>query len=186
MAKLIYLMQTSLDGYVEDAQGDFGWTAPDKEINGYINDFTSSIGTYLYGRNMYDSMVFWEKDYADHDLPQFSLDYARIWQAAEKIVYSSTLAEPRSVWTRIEREFDPDAVRRLKADAERDISINGPGLAAHALRAGLVDEVRLFIHPIIVGGGKRFFPDGVRSKLELIEERAFSNEIVAVRYAVRG
>ena len=186
MAKLIYLMHTSLDGYVEDEQGDFGWTAPDKEVNGYINDLTSSFGTYLYGRNMYDAMVFWEKDYAAHDLPPFSLDYARMWQAAEKIVYSRTLVEPRSARTRIEREFDPDAVRRLKANAERDMSINGPGLAAHALRAGLVDEIQMFVHAVIVGGGKRFLPDGVRSKLELIEERVFSNGVVTVRYAVRG
>ena len=186
MAKLIYLMNTSLDGYVEDEQGDFGWTAPDEEVNGYINDLTSSFGTYLNGRKMYDAMVFWEKDYSAHDLPQFSLDYARMWQAAEKIVYSRTLAEPRSARTRIEREFDPDAVRRLKADAGRDMSINGPGLAAHALRAGLVDEVQMFVHPVIVGGGKRFFPDGVRSKLELIEERAFRNGVITVRYAVRG
>ncbi|MBC8097945.1 MAG: dihydrofolate reductase family protein, partial [Armatimonadetes bacterium] len=153
---------------------------------GYINDLTSSFGTYLNGRKMYDAMVFWEQDYGAHDLPQFSLDYARMWQAVEKIVYSRTLAEPRSARTRIEREFDPDAVQRLKADAERDMSINGPGLAAHALRAGLVDEVQMFVHPVIVGGGKRFFPDGVRSDLELIEERAFSNGLVTVRYAVRG
>lgn len=185
MAKLIYLMHTSLDGYVEDEQGNFGWTAPDEEMNSYINDLTSSFGTYLNGRKMYDAMVFWEKDYAARDLPQFSLDYARMWQAAEKIVYSKTLVEPRSARTRIEREFIPDAVRRLKADAERDMSINGPGLAAHSLRAGLVDEVQLFIHPVIVGGGKRFFPDGVRLDLALIEERVFSNRVVTVRYAVR-
>ena len=171
-------------GLVE--QGDFGWTAPDQEMNGYINDLTSSFGTYLNGRKMYDGMVFWEKDYAAHDLPQFSLDYARMWQAAEKIVYSRTLAEPRSARTRIEREFDPDEVRRLKADAERDMSINGPGLAAHALRASLIDEVQMFVHPVIVGGGKRFFPEGVRSKLELIEERAFRNRVISLRYAVRG
>lgn len=186
MAKLIYLMQTSLDGYVEDAQGDFSWTPPDQEINGYINDLTSSIGTYLNGRKMYDAMVFWEKDYAAHNLPQFSLDYAAMWQAAEKIVYSKTLTEPRSARTRIERDFDLDAIRRLKADAERDISINGPELAAHALKAGLVDEVLLFVHPVIVGGGKRFLPDGVRSKLELIEERAFANKVIAMHYAVLG
>ena len=179
-------MHTSLDGYVEDGQGGFDWTAPDEEVNGYINDLTSSIGTYLYGRKMYDAMVFWEKDYATHALPQFSLDYARMWQAAEKIVYSRTLAEPRSARTRFEREFDPAAVRRLKADAGRGMSINGPGLAAHALKAGLVDEVQLFVHPVIVGGGKRFFPDGVRADLELIEERTFRNGVIAVRCAVRG
>jgi len=186
MVKLIYVMNTSLDGYVEDEQGGFGWTAPDKEVNGYINDLTSSVGTYLYGRKMYDAMVYWETGYTAHDLPQFLLDWARQWQAAEKIVYSRTLDEPRTARTRIERDFDPDAVRRLKTDAVRDMTVNGPDLAAHALRAGLVDEVQMFVHPVIVGGGKRFFPDGVRSDLELIEERAFRNGVIAVRYAVRG
>jgi len=186
MAKLIYLMHTSLDGYVEDEQGDFGWTAPSEEVNAYINEVVSSFGTQLYGRKMYDSMVYWETAYAANNHAQFHLDFAQLWQADEKIVYSRTLAEPRSAQTRIERDFDPDAVRRLKADAERDMSINGPGLAAHALRAGLVDEVQMFVHPVIVGGGKRFFPDGVRANLELIEERAFRNGVIAVRYAVRG
>jgi dihydrofolate reductase len=186
MARLTYLMHTSLDGYIEDEQGDFAWTAPDAELNGYINALMSSVGTYLYGRRMYDAMVFWEKDYAAHDLPQFSRDFATMWQAAEKIVYSRMLVEARSARTRIEREFEPDAVRRLKADAGRDLSISGPGLAAHALKAGLVDEVLMFVHPVLVGGGKRFFPSGVRAKLGLIEERAFTNEVVALRYAVRG
>ena len=186
MAKLIYLMHTSLDGYVEDEQGGFGWTAPDKEVNGYINDLTSSVGTYLYGRKMYDAMVFWEKDYAAHDLPQFSLDYARMWQAAEKIVYSRTLAEPRSARTRIEREFDPDAVRRLKAGTEHDITVDGPELAAQAIRAALVDEFQMIVCPVVVGGGKRFFPGGVRLGLELVEERRFGNGVVVLRYAVRG
>jgi dihydrofolate reductase len=186
MAKLIYLMNTSLDGYVEDAQGGFGWTVPNEEVNGYINELTSSVGTYLYGRKMYDAMVYWETGYTAHALPQFLLDWARQWQAAEKIVYSRTLDEPRTARTRIEREFNPDAVRRLKTHAARDLTVNGPDLAAHALRAGLVDEVQMFVCPVVVGGGKRFFPDGVRSDLELIEERAFSNGVVAVRYAVRG
>src|SRR2546429_682543 len=186
MAKLIYLMHTSLDGYVEDEQGGFGWTAPDKEVNGYINDLTSSVGAYLYGRKMYDAMVFWEKDYAAHDLPQFSLDYARMWQAAEKIVYSRTLAEPRSARTRIEREFDPGAVRRLKADAEHDITVDGPELAAQAIRAGLVDQFQMIVLPVVVGNGKRFFPDGVRLNLELVEERRFRKGVVVLRYAVRG
>jgi len=186
MAKLIYVMNTSLDGYVEDEQGGFGWTAPDKEVNGYINDLTSSVGTFLYGRKMYDAMVYWETGYTAHDLPQFLLDWARQWQAAEKIVYSRTLDEPRTARTRIERDFDPDVVRRLKTDAVRDMTVNGPELAAHALRAGLVDEVQMLVHAVIVGGGKRYFPDGVRADLELIEERAFRNGVIAVRYAVRG
>lgn len=186
MAKLIYWMNTSLDGYVEDEHGDFGWTSPDTEVNTYINEVSSLVGTYFYGRKMYEAMMFWETEYARHDLPQFLLDWARLWQAAEKIVFSRTLAEPHSARTRIEREFDPDAVRQLKAGAERDVTVNGPELAAHALRAGLVDEIRMFVGPAIVGGGKRFFPDGVRLNLELVEERAFRNGVVAVRYAVRG
>jgi dihydrofolate reductase len=186
MAKLIYWMNTSLDGYVEDEHGGFGWTGPDEEVNAYINELSSSVGTYLYGRKMYEAMVYWETEYAVHDLPQFLLDWARQWQAAEKIVYSRTLAEPRSARTRIEREFDPDAVRRLKADAEHDVTVNGPEVAANAINVGLVDEVQMFVCPVVVGGGKRFFPDGVRSDLELVEERAFRNGVVAVRYAVRG
>jgi dihydrofolate reductase len=186
MAKLMYLMNTSLDGYVEDANGSFDWTAPNEELNTYINALTASFGTYLNGRRMYESMVFWEKDYAAHDFPQYQLDYAGLWQAADKIVYSTTLAEPRSARTHIERTFDPDAIRRLKADAKRDISINGPRLAAHALRAGVVDEILMLIYPVVVGGGKPFFPNGWQSKLELIETYAFRNGVVAMRYAVRG
>ena len=186
MAKLIYIMNTSLDGYVEDAHGDFGWGAPDEEVNTYINELSLPVGTYLYGRRMYEAMVFWEAEYANHDLPQFSLDWARQWQAAEKIVYSRTLAEPGSARTRIERSFDPDAVRRLKAEAERDMTVNGPELAAHALRAGLVDELQMIVRPVVVGGGKRFFPDGVRLDLERIEARAFGNGVVGLRYAVRN
>ena len=186
MAKLIYTMLTSLDGYVEDAHGSIGWTAPDEEVNSYINELASSVGTYLYGRRMYEAMEYWETAYAAHDHPQFLLDWARQWQATEKIAYSRTLAEPRSARTRIEREFDPDAVRRLKADAVHDITVNGPELAAHALRAGLVDEFQMFVCPVVLGGGKRFFPDGVRSDLELVEERAFRKGVVALRYTVRG
>jgi dihydrofolate reductase len=135
---------------------------------------------------MYEAMVYWETAYTAHELPQFLLDWARTWQAADKIVYSKTLAAPRSARTRIEREFDPDAVRRLKTDAEHDITVNGPELAAHALRAGLVDEFQMFVCPVALGGGKRFFPDGVRSELELIEERAFRNGVIVLRYAVRA
>ncbi len=186
MAKLIYWMQTSLDGYVEDEHGDFGWTRPDDEVNAYINERSSSVGAYLYGRKMYESMVYWETDYALHDPPQFHVDWARQWQAADKIVYSRTLGEPRSARTRIEREFDPESVRRLKSSANYDVTVTGPELAAHALRAGLVDEVQMFVNPLVVGGGKRFFPDGMRLALELVEERSFRNGVLTVRYAVRG
>jgi dihydrofolate reductase len=187
MATLIFSMLTSLDGYIEDEHGDFGWGAPeDKGVHSYVNELASSVGTYLYGRRMYETMVYWETAHTIPDQPQFVLDWARQWQAAEKIVYSRTLAEPRSVRTRLEREFDPDAVRRLKAGAEHDISVDGPELAAQAIRAGLVDELQMIVCPVVVGGGKRFFPDGVRLDLGLVEERRFGNGVVVLRYAVRG
>jgi dihydrofolate reductase len=187
MAKLIYSMIMSLDGYTEDEHGDFGWGAPeDEEVHSYVNELASSVGTYLYGRRMYETMVYWETAHTIHNQPQFVLDWARQWQAAEKIVYSRTLAEPRSARTRIEREFDPDAIRRLKAGAEHDITVDGPELAAQAIRAGLVDEFQLIVCPVVVGGGKRFFPDGVRLNLELVGERRFGSGVVVPRYAVRG
>lgn len=185
MAKLIYGMITSLDGYTEDEHGDFGWGAPDEEVHTYINGLASSVGTYLYGRRMYDMMVYWETALTVPDEPQVFYEWARQWQAAEKIVYSTTLAEPQSARTRIERAFDPDAVRRLKADAKRDITVNGPELAAQALRSGLVDELQMIVFPVVVGGGKRFLPDGVRLDLERIEQRGFGNGVVVLRYAVR-
>ena len=187
MAKVIYSMLTSLDGYTEDEYGKFGWGVPeDEEVHAYINELASSFGTYLYGRRMYEAMVYWETAYAAHDQPQFLLDWARQWQAAEKIVYSRTLAEPRSARTRIEREFDSNAVRQLKAGAQQDIAVDGPVLAAHAIRARLVDEFLMIVCPVVVGGGKRFFPDGVRSDLELVEQRRFGNGVTALGYAVRG
>lgn len=186
-AKLIYSMLTSLDGYTEDERGNFGWGAPeDEEVHSYINELGSSTGTYLYGRRMYETMVYWETAHTIPDLPKFVLDWARQWQAAEKIVYSRTLIEPRSARTRIEREFDPEAVRRLKAEARHDLTVDGPELAAQAVRAGLVDEFQLIVCPVILGGGKRFFPDGVRLNLELLEERRFGNGVMVLRYAIRG
>ena len=146
MGKLVYSMLMSLDGYTEDEHGRFGWGAPeDEEVHSYINALASSLGTYLYGRRMYETMVYWETAHRIPDQPQFVLDWARQWQAAEKIVYSRTLAEPRSARTRIEREFDPDAVRRLKADAEDDLSVDGPELAAQAIRAGHIDEFQMSV-----------------------------------------
>jgi dihydrofolate reductase len=186
MAKLIYSMLTSLDGYTEDEHGDFGWGAPaDEEVHSYINELASSVGTYLYGRRMYETMVYWETAHTIADQPPFVLDWARQWQAAEKIVYSRTLAEPRSARTRIEREFDPDGALRLKANANHDLTVDGPELAGHAIRAGLVDEFQMIVCPVIVGGGKRFFPDGVRLDLDRLEERRFGNGVAALRYAVR-
>jgi dihydrofolate reductase len=183
---LIYSMHMSVDGYVEDEHGRFDWAAPDEEVFSYINQLASSVGTYLCGRRMYETMVYWETAHTLPDQSQIELDWARQWQAAEKIVYSRTLAEPRSRRTRIERELDPDVVRRLKRDSRHDIAVAGPELAAHALRAGLVDELQMFICPAIVGGGKRFFPDGVRLKLELVDEHRFGKGVVFLRYAVRG
>ena len=186
MAKLIYGMIQSLDGYTEDKNGKFGWGAPeDESVHTYVNELASSVGTYLYGRRMYETMVYWETAHELPDEPQFIYDWARQWQAAEKIVYSRTLSEPRSARTRIEREFSPDAIRRLKEDTPHDMTVDGPELAAQAIRAGLVDEFQMIVCPVIVGGGKRFFPDDVRLKLELIEERRFGNGVVALRYAVR-
>ena len=187
MAKLIYSMIMSLDGYVEDERGDFGWGAPEDEgLHSYINELASSVGTYLYGRRMYETMVYWETAHTLPNQPQVELDWARQWQATEKIVYSRTLAEPRSARTRIEREFDPDVVRQLKASAGHDITVDGPELAAQAIRAGLVDELQPIVAPVVVGGGKRFLPEGVRLDLELLEERRFGNGVVVLRYAVRG
>ncbi len=183
---LIYSMQVSADGYVEDEQGRLDFSGPDEEVNVFINQANASVGTYLYGRRMYEAMVFWETAQTVPDLPPFLRDWTRLWQAADKIVYSRTLAEPRSVRTRIEHEFDPEAVRQLKSEARHDITVNGPRLAAHALRAGLVDEIQVYVCPAILGGGKRFFPDGVRLKLELLDQRRFRNGVVFLRYGVRG
>ena len=186
MTKLIYSMLTSLDGYTEDERGTFDWGAPDEEVHAYVNDLASRVGTYLYGRKMYETMVYWEHAHTVPGQPRVVLDWARLWQAADKIVYSKTLVAPRSARTRIERAFDPDVVRRLKEDADTDLAVAGPELAAQALRAGLVDEVQMIASPVVVGGGKRFFPDGVGLDLELLEEQRFGNGFVALRYAVRG
>ena len=187
MAKLIYMMNTSLDGYIEDEHGDFGFAGPqDEEVNAWILPHVSSFRTCLYGRRIYETMVYWE---TAHTLPlqtKLENEFARQWQAAEKVVYSRTLAEPLSERTTIERSFDPDAVGKLKANAEHDIAIAGPELAAHAIKAGLVDEIQLRICPVLVGGGKRYFPNGVRLDLELLEERRFRSGDIFLRYAVRG
>jgi len=186
MAKMIYSMLLSLDGYTQDAQGDFGWTMPDEAVHAYINELGASLGTYLYGRKMYETMVYWETAHREPNQPAVILDFARQWQAAEKVVFSRTLAEPRSARTRIERAFDHGLVRRIKADAAHDLSIDGPELAGQAIKAGLVDEIQMIVCPVIVGGGKRFFPDGVRLELALLEERRFENGMVVLRYAVRN
>jgi dihydrofolate reductase len=184
MANLIYSTITSLDGYVEDAHGKFDWARPDEEVHGFVNDLERGIGTYLYGRGMYETLVAWETMPTGADQPAVIRDYAEIWRAADKIVYSSTLQTAASARTRIERDFDPEAVREMKAAASRDISVGGPGLAAHAFRAGLVDELHLFVNPVVVGGGKRSLPDGVRLDLELTDERRFASGVVHLHYRV--
>jgi dihydrofolate reductase len=186
MAKLIYSMVTSLDGYAEAAEGDLGWgAAEDEEVHTFIGDTFRSVGTYLYGRRMYETMVFWETAHAEPGAPPFVVQYARDWQAAEKVVYSTTLERVSSEKTRIERSFDPEAVRRLKAGSDSDLTIDGPTLAAQAIRAGLVDEYHLLLTTSVVGGGKRFFPDGVRLDLQLVEERSFASGMVYARYRTR-
>jgi len=184
MAKLIYAAIASLDGYVEDEDGSFDWAAPDEEVHAFANDLERSIGTHLYGRRMYETMVFWETASTDADEPAVFSDYAEIWRATEKIVYSRTLQTASSARTRIEREFDRDAVRRLKQSSGADISIGGAELAGQAIGAGLVDECHLFLCPIVVGGGKRALHDNVRVQLELLDERRFPNGVVHLHYRV--
>ncbi len=179
---LIYSAIASLDGYVEDEEGKFDWAAPDEDVHAFVNDLERSVGTYLYGRRMYETMVFWET--AEDEQP-FIRDFAEIWRAADKIVYSKTLESVSSDRTRLERDFDPDAVRQLKETAGRDTTIGGPALAAQAIRAGLVDEYHFFLVPVLVGGGKRALPDGVRKELELLDERRFASGVVFVRYRQR-
>jgi len=185
MAKLIYSGITSLDGYVADADGNFDWSVPDEEVHTFVNDLERPVGTYLYGRRMYEVMVAWETAHTLADQPPFVLDFADIWQAADKIVYSKTLETVSSARTRIERDFDPEAVRQMKATGGRDITVGGPDLAAQAIKAGLVDECHLFVTPIVVGGGKQFLPDAVRLKLDLLDERRFGNGVVHLHYRTR-
>ena len=183
MAKVIYYAIASLDGYIEDEAGKFDWAEPDEEVHSFVNDLARPIGTYLLGRRMYEVLVYWETIGLD-DQPPYIQDFAQIWRAADKVVYSRTLDSAPSARTRIERDFDPEALRRLKASAERDLSVGGPELAAHAFRAGLVDEVHLFLSPIVVGGGKRALPDGVRLELELLDERRFAGGVAHLRYCI--
>jgi dihydrofolate reductase len=185
VGKLIYSVITSLDGYIEDAHGNFDWAAPDDEVHAFVNDLERPIGTYLYGRRMYEVMVFWETAHSLAGQPPHILDYANIWQAADKIVFSRTLGTVSSARMRIERQFDPEAVRQMKAQAGRDLSVGGPELAAQAIKAGLVDEYHLFVHPVVVGGGKPSLPDDVRVDLELMDERRFGGGVVHLHYRIR-
>lgn len=186
MAKLIYSAIASLDGYVADEEGKFDWSAPDEEVHSFVNELERPIGTYLLGRRMYEVLAYWETADAIADLPPFAHEFAEIWQAADKIVYSKTLDTVSSARTRIEREFEPEVIRQLKATAGRDITVGGPELAAQAIEAGLVDELQLFVTPIVVGGGKPSLPKGVRVALELLDERRFSNGVVYLYYRLLG
>jgi dihydrofolate reductase len=186
MAKLIYSAITSLDGYVADEDGNFDWAVPDEEVHAFVNDLERPVGTYLYGRRMYEVMVGWEIASTLGDQPPLMRDFAEIWQAADKIVYSKTLETVSSARTRIERDFDPEAVRQMKAAAGPDITVGGPDLAAQAIKAGLVDECHLFVTPIVVGGGKQSLPDNVRLKLELLDERRFGNGVVHLHYRTKS
>ena len=184
MGKLRYTAITSLDGYVADAQGSFAWAAPDEAVHTFVNDLERDVGTYLYGRRMYEVMAYWETAPTDDDAPGFFSDYARIWQGADKIVYSTTAGEPVTARTKIEGSFDADAVRAMKEESDRDLSIGGPGLAASALRAGLVDEIRRFVVPAIVGGGTAFLPGDLRLDLELLDDHRFPNGVIYLAYRV--
>lgn len=184
MANLIYAALTSLDLYVADQTGNFDWAAPDEDVHQFVNDLVRPIGTNLYGRRMYEVLVAWESDDIVVGQPSVVADFAAIWRAADKIVYSRSLESVSSARTTIERDFDPEAIRAMKASAERDIGIGGAELAAQAIRAGLVDEIHLFLNPILVGGGHPALPDDVRVPLELVDEHRFGNGVVFVRYRV--
>ena len=185
MARLIYSAIASLDGYIADEDGNFDWAMPDEEVHAFINDLERPLGTYLYGRRMYEMMVGWETDPTLAGQSPLMRDFAEIWRAADKIVYSRMLAAVSTSKTRIERDFDPEVVRRIKASAGRDLVVGGAELAAQAFGAGLVDECHLFVAPIVVGGGKRSLPDDVRVKLELLGERRFGNGMVYLHYRTR-
>jgi dihydrofolate reductase len=183
LAKLIYYAISSVDGYIEDADGKFDWARPDEDVHAFVNDLLRPVGNYLLGRRMYDTMVYWERLPDAAAQPPVVRDFAEIWQRAEKIVYSKTLQAASSAKTSIEREFDPAAVRQLKATADSDLAVAGPELAARAIEAGLVDEYHLFLVPVVVGGGKRFLPDrNVRLDLELLDERRFRNGTMYLSY----
>jgi dihydrofolate reductase len=185
MRKLIYTAITSLDGFIEDADGKFDWAAPDEEVHAFVNDLERSAGTYLYGRRMYETMVYWESPPGLDEQSAAVREFAEIWKAAEKIVYSRTLQAVGSARTRIEREFDPEAIRRLKASATSDLTVGGAELAARAVEAGLVDEYHLFLVPVLVGSGKRALTVARIHELELLDQRRFRNGTVHLRYRTR-
>jgi dihydrofolate reductase len=182
VSKLIYSAIGSLDGYVADREGRFDWGVPDEEAHSFLNELERPVGTYLYGRRMYEVLSAWETAGTGPGEPDHLRDFAEMWRAADKVVYSRTLETVSTARTRIERDFDPEAVRQLKETAGRDLTVGGPELAAHAFRAGLVDELHLFVAPVVVGGGKRSLPEDVRLDLELLDERRFGGGMVYLRY----
>ena len=186
MAKLIYVTNVSLDGYIEDERGAFDWFPPDDEVFAFTTDILRSAGTLLYGRRLYESMAVWETDAALAAQSELTADFATAWQAASKVVYSTTLAAVSTADTRLERRFDPAAIRRLKATASTDLTVGGANLATQAFQAGLVDECQLFVWPVVVGGGKPGLPTGMRTDLELLDERRFRNGVVHLRYRPAG
>lgn len=185
VANLIYSAITSLDGYIEDEAGKFDWAEPDQEVHTFITDLERPVGTYLYGRRMYETMAVWETDSALADRSPVMRNFAELWQAADKVVYSKTLETVSTARTRLERDFSASAVREMKTSSRRDITVGGPELAAHAFKAGLVDECQLFLTPIVVGGGKPSLPRKVRFELELRDTRRFRNGMVFLRYGRR-
>ena len=186
MAKLIFAAITSLDGYVADADGNFEWSMPSEEVHRFVNNLEAGIGTYLYGRRMYEVMRYWETASTGNGEQSAEQEYAKLWQGTDKIIYSRSLDEVSTARTRLERAFDPEAIRQMKADVTRDIAISGPTLAAEALRHGLVDECHLFLSPIVVGGGTPALPDNVWLQLALLDQRRFDNGVVYLHYRVRG
>ena len=184
MAKLIYVSNVSLDGYIEDEHGSFDWTAPDDDLFAFITDLVRPVGTYLYGRRMYDTMAPWETDPALAAQSELMADFAKVWRAADKVVYSTTLDAVSTAKTRLEHNFDPSAVHNMKASATSDLTVGGTQLAGDALKAGLIDECHLFIRPILVGGGKPALPSDTRAELELLDDRRLSNGVVYLRYRI--
>ena len=184
MAKLLYAALTSLDGYIEDPEGRFDWAVPDAEVHAFVNDLEQPIGTHLYGRRMYETMAVWQT-VGDEPGLDVEAEFADVWRALDKVVYSRTLDAVWTPRTRLEREFDPEAVRHMKEASDGDISVSGPGLAQHAFRAGLIDEVHLFVFPVLVGGGKPGLPPDVQLDLELLDERRFANGVVHLHHRTR-
>jgi dihydrofolate reductase len=184
-AKLIYITNVSLDGFIEDSEGNFNWTEPADDVFAFITDLVRSVGTFLYGRRLYETMAVWETEPALAAQSDLMANFADVWQRAEKIVYSTTLPEPFTAKTRVERTFDPDAIRAWKASASADLTVGGADFAAQAFKAGLVDEIQLFVYPVFVGAGKPALPRDMRAGLELLDEHRFGSGVVYVRYRVR-